>query len=368
MEGYLFPDTYAFAWGVTPQRILEAMVRRFREVLAASEAKRQPTVLLSERELVTLASIVEKETGRPAERPRIACVFHNRLRKGMRLQTDPTVMYATFLRTGRWSKNISKADLLTPHPYNTYAVAGLPPGPIASPGAAAVEAALAPGDCSDLFFVSRNDGTHVFCPDLKCHNAAVAQLAGRVPPQEEVSCASHTRRPIASDFARGVLVSAPDDGRWPYAGGRPAADAGVALAAALALAALLAVAIAGALGRSGSRVPPAPSAAPVAVRPAPPPPPPERFEEEILRLGRDETISQALARARLEPADVTAAIKALERPLPLPQGAPRRPAPRRAPRRRDRAPPARDPAEPHRRVAGRADAGRARSSAARSAR
>ena len=173
LEGYLFPETYAFAWGVTPQRILEAMVRRFREVLAAAEAKRQPTVVLSEREVVTLASIVEKETGQAEERPRIACVFHNRLRKGMRLQTDPTVMYATFLRTGRWSKNISRADLLTQHPYNTYAVAGLPPGPIANPGGAAVEAVLAPSECGDLYFVSRNDGTHVFCPDLKCHNAAV---------------------------------------------------------------------------------------------------------------------------------------------------------------------------------------------------
>jgi UPF0755 protein len=175
LEGYLFPDTYAFAWGVAPQRILEAMVRRFRDVLTAAEAKRRPTVLLSEREVVTLASIVEKETGQPEERPRIACVFHNRLRKGMRLQTDPTVMYATFLRTGRWSKNITKADLLAPHPYNTYSTTGLPPGPIASPGAAAVEAVLAPGECSDLFFVSRNDGTHTFCPDLKCHNAAVAR-------------------------------------------------------------------------------------------------------------------------------------------------------------------------------------------------
>jgi UPF0755 protein len=173
LEGFLFPDTYAFAWGVSPQRILEAMVHRFREVLTAAEARRQPTVLLSEREVVTLASIVEKETGQPQERPRIACVFQNRLRKGMRLQTDPTVMYATFLRTGRWSKNISRADLLAPHPYNTYTTAGLPPGPIASPGAAAVEAVLAPAACDDLFFVSRNDGTHVFCPTLSCHNAAV---------------------------------------------------------------------------------------------------------------------------------------------------------------------------------------------------
>jgi UPF0755 protein len=173
LEGYLFPETYAFAWGVTPERILEAMVHRFREVLAAAEARRQPAILLSEREVVTLASIVEKETGQPDERPRIACVFHNRLKKGMRLQTDPTVMYAKFLRTGRWSKNISRADLLAPHPYNTYSGAGLPPGPIANPGAAAVEAVLAPSECSDLYFVSRNDGTHTFCPDLKCHNAAV---------------------------------------------------------------------------------------------------------------------------------------------------------------------------------------------------
>lgn len=173
LEGYLFPETYAFAWGVTPQRILEAMVRRFRDVLAAAEAKRRPTVLLSEREVVTLASIVEKETGQAAERPRIACVFHNRLKKGMRLQTDPTVMYAKFLRTGRWSRNISRADLLAPHPYNTYTTAGLPPGPIANPGAAAVEAVLSPGECSDLYFVSKNDGTHTFCPTLVCHNAAV---------------------------------------------------------------------------------------------------------------------------------------------------------------------------------------------------
>jgi UPF0755 protein len=101
-------------------------------------------------------------------------VFHNRLRRGMRLQTDPTVMYATMLRNGgRWSQNISKADLLAPHPYNTYTVAGLPPGPIANFGAAALRAALRPDACDDLFFVSRNDGSHVFCPDLRCHEAAV---------------------------------------------------------------------------------------------------------------------------------------------------------------------------------------------------
>jgi UPF0755 protein len=151
------------------------MVSRFKEEYAKADAVRRPAVKLGLGETATLASIVEKETGRPDERPRIACVFHNRLRLGMRLQTDPTVMYATMLRTGRWSRNITRADLLAPHPYNTYTTAGLPPGPIASAGAAALRATLAPDACKDLYFVSRNDGSHVFCPDLVCHNAAVRE-------------------------------------------------------------------------------------------------------------------------------------------------------------------------------------------------
>jgi UPF0755 protein len=175
LEGFLFPDTYAFARGVTARAIAEEMVERFKQEYAKANEMRKPGVVFTMGEATTFASIVEKETGRPEERSRIACVFHNRLRLGMRLQTDPTVMYATMLRTGRWSKNISRADLLAPHPYNTYTTAGLPPGPIANPGAAALRAALSPADCSDLFFVSRNDGTHVFCPDLRCHNAAVRQ-------------------------------------------------------------------------------------------------------------------------------------------------------------------------------------------------
>jgi UPF0755 protein len=173
LEGFLFPDTYAFPRGTTARAIADAMVARFKEEYARAEALRASGVVLTMGEAATLASIVEKETGRPEERPRIACVFHNRLRTGMRLQTDPTVMYATMLRTGRWSKNISRADLLTQHPYNTYTSAGLPPGPIASAGGAALRATLSPSDCKDLYFVSRNDGSHVFCPDLRCHNAAV---------------------------------------------------------------------------------------------------------------------------------------------------------------------------------------------------
>ncbi len=173
LEGFLFPDTYAFARGVSAETIATAMVARFEEEYAKANELRQPGVALSKGEVATFASIVEKETGRPEERPRIACVFRNRLRLGMRLQTDPTVMYATMLRTGRWSKNITRADLLAPHPYNTYTTAGLPPGPISNAGGAALRAVVAPEECSDLYFVSRNDGSHVFCPDLGCHNSAV---------------------------------------------------------------------------------------------------------------------------------------------------------------------------------------------------
>jgi UPF0755 protein len=173
LEGFLFPDTYSFPRGVTARAIATEMVERFKQEYARADAARKPGVAFGVAEAATFASIVEKETGRPEERPHISCVFHNRLRLGMRLQTDPTVMYATMLRTGHWSKNISKADLLAPHPYNTYTSSGLPPGPIANAGAASLQAALAPSDCRDLYFVSRNDGTHVFCPDLACHNAAV---------------------------------------------------------------------------------------------------------------------------------------------------------------------------------------------------
>ena len=173
LEGFLFPDTYSFPLGVTARAIATAMVDRFKEEYAKAEALRAPGVVFTMGEVATFASIVEKETGQPEERPRISCVFHNRLRMGMRLQTDPTVMYATLLRTGRWSKNITRADLLAPHPYNTYTTAGLPPGPIANAGAAALRAALSPATCKDLYFVSRNDGTHVFCADLRCHNEAV---------------------------------------------------------------------------------------------------------------------------------------------------------------------------------------------------
>lgn len=203
LEGYLFPDTYTFTKGPKARAILAAMVGRFKEEYRKADAQRLPWVVLDEGQAATLASIVEKETGLPDERPRISCVFHNRLRKGMRLQTDPTVMYATMLRTGRWSKNISKADLLAPHPYNTYTAAGLPPGPIASAGGAALAAALHPSDCADLYFVSRNDGSHVFCPTLECHAAAVRKWQVDYFRPQRAAAAGAKRSPKKGKKRRG---------------------------------------------------------------------------------------------------------------------------------------------------------------------
>ena len=173
LEGFLFPDTYSFTHGYTEESVLAKMVSRTLEELQAATASRDPAVTLDPLQMVTLASIVEKETGAPEERPRIACLFYNRLRLGMPLQTDPTVLYAMMMIRGKFVKNISRQDLTTAHPYNTYTVRGLPPGPIASPGSAALQAVAHPAKCNDLYFVSRNDGTHVFCPTLQCHNAAV---------------------------------------------------------------------------------------------------------------------------------------------------------------------------------------------------
>jgi UPF0755 protein len=179
LEGYLFPDTYTFPRGPKPTAVLKSMVERFREEYRKADAGRLDWVKLSEKEAVILASIIEKETGKPDERPRISCVFHNRLKKHDLLRTDPTVLYAMMLRDGAFppDKNIHESDLHMQHPYSTYWVKGLPPGPIANPGAAALQAALHPSDCgSDYFFVSRNDGSHVFCPTYDCHLSNVQKF------------------------------------------------------------------------------------------------------------------------------------------------------------------------------------------------
>jgi UPF0755 protein len=178
IEGYLFPDTYAFAWGTAPQDIVRTMVSRFRDEAAALDARRRAAGL-SEHAMVTLASLIEAETGAARERPLIAAVFHNRLRIGMPLQSDPTAVY------GRPGHVIpTAADLSADSPYNTYLHRGVPPGPICNPGRAALEAALAPAPTQYLYFVSRKDGTHEFSTSLDEHNRAVArfQRDGRLRP------------------------------------------------------------------------------------------------------------------------------------------------------------------------------------------
>jgi UPF0755 protein len=173
LEGFLFPDTYVFTKPYTAEAVLGRLVARGLEEAKKAAALQAPSATLDLLHFVTLASIVEKETGAKEERSHIACVYQNRLHRGMRLQADPTVLYAMMLLRGHFVKNITARDLVTPHPYNTYTEDGLPPGPIANPGAAALLATAVPMPCNDLYFVSRNDGTSVFCPNLICHNAAV---------------------------------------------------------------------------------------------------------------------------------------------------------------------------------------------------
>ena len=174
LEGYLFPDSYTFGADTAPATIVEAMVTNFRRRWRAEVAPRLPADGgRTLREVVTLASIVEKEAKAAAERPLIAAVYANRLERGMGLFADPTVIFA-LKRLGRWDGNIRKADLALDSPYNTYKHAGLPPGPVCSSGTGALIAAAAPADVPYLYFVSKNDGTHVFAATLDEHNKNVA--------------------------------------------------------------------------------------------------------------------------------------------------------------------------------------------------
>jgi UPF0755 protein len=172
LEGYLFPDTYFFTKIDGCKTIARRLVLRFLDKYKAVGTLPGWT----RHQIVTLASIIEKETGAGFERPQISSVFHNRLQKKMRLQTDPTVMYARLLKTGTYQMNITKADLLTDHPYNTYKRFGLPPGPISNPGIEALMAAVQPANTDYLYFVSKNDGTHVFSKNYKDHTTAVASF------------------------------------------------------------------------------------------------------------------------------------------------------------------------------------------------
>jgi len=181
LEGYLYPDTYRFERGTDPRVILRTMVEHGRERWTEEDLAALERSGRDLHEVVTLASIVEKETGVAEERPIIAAVFLNRLRREMRLQSDPTVIYGILREQGSFNGNLTKDDLQMKRPYNTYRVGGVPPGPIASVGVESIRAVLSPADVEYLYFVSRNDGTHQFSNTLVEHNRAVLkyQKGGR---------------------------------------------------------------------------------------------------------------------------------------------------------------------------------------------
>lgn len=170
LEGYLFPDTYEFWRDMQAEDVLRKMTGRFKKIYSQKYAEAAKGQGLSMREVVTLASIIERETGVPGERGLISAVFHNRLRRGMPLQADPTVIYGI----RNFNGNLTRKDLRTPTPYNTYIIKGLPPGPIACPGEAAIKAVLNPVKKRYLYFVSKNDGSHYFSITLEAHQRAVA--------------------------------------------------------------------------------------------------------------------------------------------------------------------------------------------------
>jgi len=169
VEGYLFPDTYLFPKEVAPAEVIKTMVGKFKRVYTPDFSLRASELGMTDHEVVILASIIEKETGLPEERPLVSAVFHNRLKRGIPLCSDPTVIYGI----ADFDGNLRKRDLETRTPYNTYLIQGLPPGPIANPGKASIEAALYPAQVKYLYFVSRNDGSHHFSATLREHNQAV---------------------------------------------------------------------------------------------------------------------------------------------------------------------------------------------------
>lgn len=169
LEGYLFPDTYLLPKGITTQEIAERMINRFREVITPEIEKRARELGFTMKEVITLASIIEREAQVDSERALVSAVYHNRLRKGIPLQADPTSIYGR----KRLNEKITKKDLQSRSPYNTYRIRGLPPGPIANPGIKSIQAALYPADVDYLFFVSRNDGTHHFSTTDVEHSEAV---------------------------------------------------------------------------------------------------------------------------------------------------------------------------------------------------
>ena len=172
LEGYLFPDTYFFARSDQELTLVSTLVSRFKQIWNQDREERARALDLTTREVITLASLIEKETALPSERPLVSAVFHNRLRKKIKLACDPTVIFA-IRKIKEYDGIIHRSDLTLDSPYNTYLYLGLPPGPIASPGIASIDAALNPAPVNHLYFVSKNDGSHVFSDHYQDHQQAV---------------------------------------------------------------------------------------------------------------------------------------------------------------------------------------------------
>ncbi|GGC69076.1 endolytic transglycosylase MltG [Chelatococcus reniformis] len=225
-EGALLPETYKIPRGTPRQQLIDRMRADSKRVLAEVWARRSPDLpVKSPEELVTLASIVEKETGRADERPRVAGVFINRMQKRMRLQSDPTIVYGLVGGKGTLGRAIQRSEITKPTPYNTYVIDGLPPGPIANPGRAALEAVANPSRTKEVFFVADGTGGHVFSETLDQHNRNV----GRWRQIEATRKSSDG----ADDVDRSAPPAAPAPGPsgWPGAGpardNRSAVDGGV---------------------------------------------------------------------------------------------------------------------------------------------
>jgi UPF0755 protein len=168
-EGYLYPDTYEFNRGMTTREIVRVMVNQFRKKVTPQMIERAKALGMTTTKFVTLASLIGKESGDEEEKSQISAVFHNRLKKGMRLQSDPTAVYSL----NEYRSIVKRKDLDNDTPYNTYKIRGLPPGPIANPGIDSLQAALNPASVNYLYFVSKNDGTHIFSSNLAAHAQAV---------------------------------------------------------------------------------------------------------------------------------------------------------------------------------------------------
>src|SRR3954468_5399306 len=218
-EGTLLPETYKFPRGTTREQVIQRMQQAQKRVLAEIWERRNPDVpVKTPEQLVTLASIVEKETGKPDERSRVAAVFVNRLRQKMKLQSDPTIIYGLAGGKGTLGRPIKRSEIMQPSPYNTYVIEGLPPGPIANPGRASLEATANPARTRDLFFVADGTGGHAFTETYDQHAKNVAKLRtmekavqnDMVEPAEEAApAAAAAAAPADANAATGATPARP---------------------------------------------------------------------------------------------------------------------------------------------------------------